>query len=45
VPQEELEVLSVLVKERMENVLKLSVPVKVTTKIGKNWLDAAEGME
>lgn len=39
VPAAELTVLTALVKESMENVLKLSVPIKVTIKFGKNWLE------
>jgi len=39
VPEEETEVLIGLVKERMENVLKLEVPIKVDIKKGKNWLE------
>ncbi|MBI4982621.1 MAG: hypothetical protein HZC15_05760, partial [Candidatus Omnitrophica bacterium] len=31
-----------LIRERMENVLKLSVPIKVDIKKGKNWLDMEE---
>jgi DNA polymerase-1 len=38
-PKEELDELWGLVKERMENVLKLDVPVKVDIKVGKNWLE------
>ncbi|MEW6075424.1 MAG: DNA polymerase I [Candidatus Omnitrophota bacterium] len=42
IPQEELAEALPLIKERMENVLKLSVPVKVDLKVGKNWLDMKE---
>jgi len=28
-----------LVKERMENVMKLKVPVRVDIKRGRNWLE------
>ncbi|PIP19961.1 MAG: DNA polymerase I [Candidatus Omnitrophica bacterium CG23_combo_of_CG06-09_8_20_14_all_41_10] len=38
-PKEELSILVNLARERMENVLKLDVPVKVDIKIGKNWLE------
>jgi DNA polymerase-1 len=31
-----------LVKERMENVLKLDVPIRVDIKKGRNWLDMEE---
>lgn len=39
VPQEELEEMIKLVKDKMENVLKLYVPLKVDIKKGKNWLE------
>ncbi|MDD4900302.1 MAG: DNA polymerase I [Candidatus Omnitrophica bacterium] len=42
IPQEELQVTSALVKERMENVLKLDVPIRVSIKKGKNWLNMEE---
>jgi DNA polymerase-1 len=35
----ELEKIKHLVKEKMENVMKLRVPIKVDTKVGKNWLE------
>jgi DNA polymerase-1 len=35
----ELEELKELVKMRMENVLKLSVPIKIDIKKGRNWLE------
>ncbi|UCB57192.1 MAG: DNA polymerase I [Candidatus Omnitrophota bacterium] len=38
-PEEELEALSLLVKDKMENVIKLKVPIKVSIKSGKNWLE------
>ncbi|MBU1905635.1 MAG: DNA polymerase I, partial [Candidatus Omnitrophica bacterium] len=38
-PVKELKEVKDLVKERMENVLKLAVPIKVDMKKGKNWLD------
>jgi DNA polymerase-1 len=41
VPAETQEMLG-LVKDRMENVLKLDVPVKVDMKKGKNWLEMEE---
>jgi len=41
VPQEELESLIPLVRDRMENVLKLKVPIKVDIKKGRNWLEMA----
>lgn len=36
----ELDVLTPLVKEKMENAVKLSVPLTVETNTGKNWLEA-----
>jgi DNA polymerase-1 len=39
VPQKEQDSFAYLVKERMENALKLDVPVIVSMKKGKNWLD------
>ncbi|KPK97690.1 MAG: hypothetical protein AMJ95_07815 [Omnitrophica WOR_2 bacterium SM23_72] len=39
---DELETLGKLVKDRMENVLQLDVPIKVDLKKGKNWLDMEE---
>ncbi|MCK9430848.1 MAG: DNA polymerase I [Candidatus Omnitrophica bacterium] len=38
-PIEELDVLSRMVKEEMEQVKKLDVPIKIDMKKGKNWLD------
>jgi DNA polymerase-1 len=38
-PKPELAVLVELVKDRMENVLKLDVPIRVDTKLGQNWLE------
>ena len=31
-----------LVRDLMENPLKLSVPIKVSVKVGQNWLDMKE---
>jgi len=42
VNQEELKELARLVKDRMENVLKLDVPIKVDIKFGRNWLEMKE---
>lgn len=39
-PDSEIEEMQQLVRETMENVLQLSVPVKVSITVGKNWLDA-----
>ncbi len=41
-PKQELEGLVEMVKDRMENVLKLDVPIKVQVKSGKNWLEMEE---
>ena len=38
-PSQELAPLASLVKDKMENVLKLDVPVKVDIKEGNNWLE------
>lgn len=37
IPDEEIEVFTHLVKTKMEQVLKLSVPIEVHIAIGKNW--------
>jgi DNA polymerase-1 len=42
VPQEEVNEVIDLVKEDMEQVLKLSVPIVVDIKKGKNWLEMEE---
>ncbi|MBN2097792.1 MAG: DNA polymerase I, partial [Candidatus Omnitrophica bacterium] len=39
VPREELEQAQTLIKDLMENVIKLKVPVKVSIKTGYNWLE------
>lgn len=39
VPKQELDDVVELVRDRMENVLKLEVPIKVDIKKGKNWLE------
>ncbi|GAC1621241.1 MAG: hypothetical protein NVS4B11_14100 [Ktedonobacteraceae bacterium] len=44
VPVEELERAKVLIKDKMEGVEKLAVPIKVEMKVGKNWYEA-EPME
>jgi DNA polymerase-1 len=40
VPENELEELSDIVKQKMETAMKLKVPVKVEIGKGKNWLEA-----
>ncbi|OGX15361.1 MAG: hypothetical protein A2166_04470 [Omnitrophica WOR_2 bacterium RBG_13_41_10] len=42
VPKEEINKFSLLVKECMEGVLKLDVPIRVIIKKGKNWLESEE---
>jgi DNA polymerase-1 len=39
VGKQELKEMEELIKDRMENVLKLDVPIKVDIKKGKNWLE------
>ncbi|MFA5338972.1 MAG: DNA polymerase I [Candidatus Omnitrophota bacterium] len=41
VPGDEVEEMKKIVKDRMEEVVKLTVPVRVQVKAGKNWLEAA----
>jgi len=40
VPKDELNIMNKIVKEKMEGVAKLKVPIKVQVKVGKNWLEA-----
>jgi DNA polymerase-1 len=40
VPKGELEGLRAMVKEEMEGVMKLSIPLKVDIGVGKNWAEA-----
>ena len=40
VKHDELEIVKSLVKEEMENVFKLSVPLDVDVNLGKNWYEA-----
>ena len=42
VPKQELQELLELVKESMEQVLILDVPIKVEVKKGKNWLETED---
>ena len=39
VPQEEIEIMREIVKDKMENVVKLEVPIDVDMGIGVNWYD------
>jgi DNA polymerase-1 len=41
VPEEEIEEMKSLVTELMPQVIKLSVPVKIDIKLGKNWGEMA----
>jgi DNA polymerase-1 len=41
-PEKEEDILKIVVKQIMENVLELSVPIKVDIKIGNNWLQMKE---
>ncbi|MDP2939317.1 MAG: DNA polymerase I [Candidatus Omnitrophota bacterium] len=41
-PSNELETIKRLIKDIMENVLRLSVPIVVSIKYGKNWLEQKE---
>ena len=40
VPKNELDLLCALVKEEMENAMKLDVSLKVDCDYGKNWFEA-----
>ncbi len=40
VPEPEVEAISALVRERMENVLPLGVPLRVDVGAGRNWREA-----
>jgi len=42
VPEKEKDLMAELICRHMEHSLKLSVPIKATIKIGKNWLDMKE---
>jgi len=42
VPESEVSVIKDLVREKMENVIKLSVSIRVGIKVGKNWLEMEE---
>lgn len=39
VPQKELEQAKALIKDKMEHVVNLKVPIKVSIKTGRNWLE------
>ncbi len=39
--KEELDWIKEMVKDKMENTVKLKVPVKVDLKVGENWLEAS----
>ena len=40
VPKDEVDVVSAILKDAMENVVKLSVPLSVDINVGKNWAEA-----
>ena len=40
VPADEVEQVSAILREAMENVVQLSVPLSVDIHIGKNWAEA-----
>jgi DNA polymerase-1 len=40
-PNEEKEIIN-LVRDKMANAVKLSVPIEVSVKVGKNWLEMEE---
>ncbi|RPJ38641.1 MAG: hypothetical protein EHM27_10910, partial [Deltaproteobacteria bacterium] len=40
VPEDEIQAVKQLVKEEMEGVMKLYIPLKVEIGIGKNWAEA-----
>lgn len=40
VPDREMNDIKRIVKDKMENVLKMDVPIKISFKMGKNWRDA-----
>ena len=42
IPKKELSDMKTLVKDIMENAIKLSVPILVSIKVGRNWLDMEE---
>jgi DNA polymerase-1 len=39
-PREEIEEVSAIVEDTMENAIQLKVPLKIDTGMGKNWLEA-----
>lgn len=39
VPESEIELMQKLVREKMENVVKLKVPLTVNMGVGVNWFD------
>ena len=39
IPEDQITVMSRLIKEEMEGVYKLLVPLKVNVKVGRNWQD------
>ena len=39
VPQKEVEIMKTLVKEEMENVIKLNIPLRVSIETAESWGD------
>ena len=42
VPDQEKDRMIALVRNQMENPIKLAVPIKASVKVGRNWLDLKE---
>jgi len=42
VPKDEIDNAVAMIKEKMEGVLELAVPIRVNIKKGKNWLEMEE---
>jgi DNA-directed DNA polymerase len=40
VPEEEIELIKALIKEKMESAVKTKVPLIVEVGVGNNWLEA-----
>ena len=42
IPEEELEVVTPFIIDRMVNAMQLNVPVKVDAKVGQNWAEMVD---
>jgi DNA polymerase-1 len=42
VPEKEAGAIAALVREKMESAVKLSVPIEVNVKRGRNWLESED---